>query len=62
MTEDADNMLGTDLVAYTKFQQQKNDESERLRGEGNEIKFVDVRFKGWQVVEFRKGRRKQDVA
>lgn len=45
MTEDADNMLGTDLVAYTKFQQQKNDESERLRGEGNEIKFVDVRFK-----------------
>ena len=34
---------------------------ERLRGERDQIKFVDLRFKRWQVVGFRKARRRQDV-
>ena len=33
----------------------------RLRGEGNKIKFIDLRFEGWQVVGFGKGRRRQGV-
>ena len=33
----------------------------RLRGEGDQIKFIDLRFERWQVVEFWKGRRGQDV-
>ena len=31
-------------MADTKPQQWKKEESERLRGEGNQIKFIDVRF------------------
>ena len=48
------------MVAYTKPQQRKKEESERLRGEGDQIKFIDLRFERWQVVRFRKARR-QDV-
>ena len=36
-------------MAYTKLQQRKKEESERLRGEGDQIKFVDLRFERWQV-------------
>ena len=54
-------MLGKAIVAYTKPQQRKKEESERLRGEGDEIKFVDLRFGRWQVARFRKGRIRQDV-
>ena len=32
-----------------------------LRGEGNQAKFIDLRFERWQVVGFGKGRRMQDV-
>ena len=32
------------MVAYTKFQQRKKEESERLTGEGDNIKFNDLRF------------------
>ena len=32
------------MVAYTKLQQRKKEESERLRGEGDHIKFIDPRF------------------
>ena len=32
------------MVAYTKPQQKKKEESERLRGEGDQIKFIDLRF------------------
>ena len=37
------------------------EESDRLRGERDQIKFVDLRFERWQVVRFRKARRRQDV-
>ena len=45
------------MVAYTKLQQRKKEESERLRGEGDQIKFIDPRFERWQVVRSRKARR-----
>ena len=48
------------MVAYTKPQQRNKEESERLRTEGDQIKFIDLRFERWQVVGFRKARR-QDV-
>ena len=47
------------MVAYTKPQQRKK-EGERLRREGDKIKFTDLRFERWQAVRFRKARR-QDV-
>ena len=49
------------MVAYTMPQQMKKEESERLRGERDQIKFIDLRFEGWQVVIFRKARGRQDV-
>ena len=48
------------MVAITKPKKQKKEESERLRGEKDQIKFIDLRFEGWQVVRCRKARR-QDV-
>ena len=48
------------MVSYIKPQQRKKEESKRLRGEGDQIKLIDVRFERWQVVRFRKERR-QDV-
>ena len=49
------------MVAYTKPQQWKKEENERLRGEGDNIKFIDLRFERGQVVGIGKGRRTQDV-
>ena len=49
------------MVAYTKPQQWEKDESKRLRGERDQIKFIDLRFERLQVVRFRKGRRRQDI-
>ena len=49
------------MVAYTKPQQRKKEESERLRGERGQIKFIDLGFERWQVVGLRKARRRQDV-
>ena len=49
------------MVAYTKPQQRGKEESERLRGERNQIKFIDLKFERWQVVIFRKARGRQDV-
>ena len=37
-------------------QQRKKEESKRLRGERDKIKFIDLRLERWQVVRFRKGR------
>ena len=54
-------MLRKAMVAYTKPQQRKKEESKRLRGEADQIKFMDLRFERWQVIRFRKARRKQDV-
>ena len=39
----------------------EEEESEKLRGERYQIKFIDLRFERWQVVRFRKARRRQDV-
>ena len=49
------------MVAYAKPQQWKEAESERLRGERDQIKFIDFRVERWQVVGFREARRRQDV-
>ena len=48
-------------MAHTKPQQRKKEESEHLRGERDQIKFIDPRFEGRQVVGLRKARRRQDV-
>ena len=47
-------------MAYTKPQQRKKEKYERLREDGDQIKFIDLRFERWQVVRLRKARR-QDV-
>ena len=47
---------GKAMVAYTKPQQRKKEESERLTGESDQIKFIDLRFESWPVVRFRKAR------
>ena len=49
------------MVAYTKPQQRKKEESEQLRGERDKTKSIDLRFERWQVVGLRKARRRQDV-
>ena len=49
------------MVAYKKPQHRRKEESEQLRGERDQIKFIDLRFEGWQVVGLRKARRRQDV-
>ena len=43
------------MLAYTMPQQRKEEESKRLRGERDQIKFIDLRFERCQVV------RQQDV-
>ena len=47
-------------MAYAKPQRRKKEDSEMLRGERDQIKFIDLRFERWEVVRFRKARR-QDV-
>ena len=48
---------GKVMVAYTMPQQRKKkEESEQLRGERGQIKFIDLGFERWQVVRFRKDR------
>ena len=44
------------MVAYTKPQQWKKEESERLRGESDQIKFIDLSFERWLVVRLGKRR------
>ena len=46
------------MMAYTKPQQRRKEESEKLR-ERDQIKFIYVRFERWQVVRFRKARRQE---
>ena len=50
------------MVAYTKPQKWKKEVSKRLRGEGNDITFINLRFERRKVVGFGRGRRRQDVA
>ena len=52
---------GKAMVAYTQLQQRKKEESKSLRGERDQIKFIDLGFERWQVVRFRKARGKQEV-
>ena len=50
------------MVAYTKPQQRKKEESKRLRrGERDQIKFIDLGLEIWQVVRFRKARRRHKL-
>ena len=49
------------IVDYTMAQQRKKEESEQLRRERDQIKFIDLRCERWQAVELRKARRTQDV-
>ena len=42
-------------------QQMKKEESERPRGERDQIKFTGLGFERWQVVRFRKARGRQEV-
>ena len=49
------------MVAYTKSQQRKKEESEKLRGERDQIKLINLRFERWEVVRFRKARRRQEI-
>ena len=50
------------MMAYTNPREKTKDESERLRGEGNKVKFIDFRFERRQVVGFRERRgRRQDI-
>ena len=42
------------MVAYTKPRQMKKESGERLRGERDQMKFIDLKFGRWQVVRFRK--------
>ena len=46
---------------YKASTKEERREGERLRGEGDQIKFIDLRFERWQVVRFRKARGRQDV-
>ena len=47
------------MVAYTKPQQSKKEESKQLREERDQIKFFDFGFERWQTVRFRKARRQE---
>ena len=38
------------MLTHTMPQQRKKEESERLRGEGDQIKFIDLRVERWHVV------------
>ena len=47
------------MVAYRNPQERKKEECERLRGERDQIKFIDLRLEGRQVLGFRKVKRRQ---
>ena len=49
------------MVAYKKPQQRKKEKGERLRGERDQIKFIDLRFERWQILRFGNARIRQDI-
>ena len=49
------------MLAQTKPQQRRKKEGEKLRGERDQIKLIDLGFERWQVERFRKAKRRQDV-
>ena len=42
-------------------QRKRKERCERLRGERDQIKFIDLGFERWQVVRLRTARGRQDV-
>ena len=38
------------MVAYTKPQHRKREESEHLRGERDQIKYIDLGFERWNIL------------
>ena len=42
------------MATCTKLQQRKKEKSERLRGEGDQIKLINLRFERKQLVRFGK--------
>ena len=54
-------MLGKGYGGLYKPPHRKKEDSERLRGERDQIKFIDLTFERWQVVTFSKARGGQDV-
>ena len=48
------------MATYTK-PKSKKEEGERLRGEGDQVKFIHLRFERGQVVRFRKVRRRYNA-
>ena len=55
-------MLWKGHIGLNKAPKRKKEESEKLTGEGDQIKSIDLSFERWQVVRFRKARSRQDVA
>ena len=50
------------MVAYTKPQQRrKKEEVERVKGERDQIEFIDLRLERWQLVRFRKASRRDKL-
>ena len=49
------------MVAYTKPKYRTREENKTLQGERDRIKFIDLRFQIWQVIRFRKAKRRQEV-
>ena len=45
------------MMAYTKPQQKKKEESEKLRGERHQIKSTSLRFERWLAVRFGKAKK-----
>ena len=49
------------MLTYTNLQQRKKEEGGILRKERDQIKFIDFKFKRWEVVGFGKGRKRKDA-
>ena len=51
-------MLWKDHGDIYKASLNEKEEGDRLRGESDQIEFIDLRFERWHVARFRKARRK----
>ena len=45
-------------MAYTKPQQRKKEENERIKVERDQIKFIDLGFERWQVCKIQESKKK----
>ena len=55
-------MLGKGHGSLFKPRKRKREKSEKLRGERDQIKSIDLRFESGPLVEFAKGIRKQYIS